>query len=349
MSTYFCPNTQTPLREASNGLVRDDGWGYPYLQGGGNTRIPNFLSAYQPNEMAKRAFEMYDQATSGDFYRNFLDWLFQTFDEDEHSFRQKLAQKLHLKAGDRVLVTGCGLGDDIGPILDIVGETGQVYANDLSPHMVVSATHAHIMQHRFAKNISFSICDATQLPFAQHFFDAAYHFGGINLFSNVKQAIGEMTRVVKPGGRVVFGDEGIAPWLKNTEYAKIAVTNNALWAANAPIDLLPAAASDVNLSWVLGNCFYIIDFQVAAHAPQMNMDVMHKGRRGGSMRTRYFGQLEGVTDASKTFVLQDAAQRGISVHDWLEQVIQEKQRKQADWLFLLPTLQETIPLIPFLV
>lgn len=67
------------------------------------------------------------------------------------------------------------------------------------------------------------------------------------------------------------------------------------------------------------------------------------------MRTRYFGQLEGVTDASKTFVLQDAAQRGISVHDWLEQVIQEKQRKQADWLFLLPTLQETIPLIPFLV
>ena len=193
------------------------------------------------------------------------------------------------------------------------------------------------------------VADALAIPFPDQTFDGLINGFLLRNVVDLPKCLYELRRVVKPGGRVVFGDEGIAPWLKNTEYAKIAVTNNALWAANAPIDLLPAAASDVNLSWVLGNCFYIIDFQVAAHAPQMNMDVMHKGRRGGSMRTRYFGQLEGVTDASKTFVLQDATQRGISVHDWLEQVIQEKQRKQADWLFLLPTLQETIPLIPFLV
>jgi hypothetical protein len=57
------------------------------------------------------------------------------------------------------------------------------------------------------------------------------------------------------------------------------------------------------------------------------MDVMHTGRRGGSMRTRYFGQLEGVTEESKAFVLEDAQRKGISVHDWLEQVIGEKQQR----------------------
>jgi hypothetical protein len=61
----------------------------------------------------------------------------------------------------------------------------------------------------------------------------------------------------------------------------------------------------------------------------MNIDVPNKGRRGGSMRTRYFGQLEGVTEEIKKFVLDDAAKKGISVHDWLEQAIKEKQRQSG--------------------
>ena len=102
------------------------------------------------------------------------------------------------------------------------------------------------------------------------------------------------------------------------------IANNPLWAAQAPIDLLPEHATDVHISWVLGNCFYIIDFQVSDSGPKINVDIMHKGRRGGSMRTRYLGQLEGVTEQSKKFVLEDAAKRGISVHEWLESVINEK-------------------------
>ena len=57
----------------------------------------------------------------------------------------------------------------------------------------------------------------------------------------------------------------------------------------------------------------------------MNIDIPHKGHRGGSMRTRFFGKLEGVSEASKAFVFKDAEKKGISVHEWLEQVIREKQ------------------------
>jgi hypothetical protein len=71
----------------------------------------------------------------------------------------------------------------------------------------------------------------------------------------------------------------------------------------------------------------VIDFEVSDIGPFMNIDVHHKGLRGGSMRTRYFGQLEGVTEESKKFVLEDAKRRGISVHDWLEQVIRNEKKR----------------------
>lgn len=261
----------------------------------------------------------YTQPNSNEIYRNFLDWLFETFNEDEGAFRAKLIEKLKLKKGDRVLVTGCGLGDDIPPILSAIGPDGTVYANDFAAEMV-SGVSSSLAQ----PNVMFSVCDAKILPFPDDFFQAAFHFGGINLFDDVEAAIHEMARVVAPGGRVAFGDEGIAPWLKNTEYGRIAINNNALWAYEAPLDRLPAEALDVYLSWVLGNCFYVIDFEVSESGPFMNLDVKHRGRRGGSMRTRYYGQLEGVSEETKAFVHADAERRGISVHDWLEQMIAEK-------------------------
>lgn len=107
----------------------------------------------------------------------------------------------------------------------------------------------------------------------------------------------------------------------------MAINNNLLWGRFAPIDLLPRNAVDVHLSWVLGNCFYVIDFEVSETGPSIDIDVSHKGCRGGSMRTRYFGQFEGVTEETKKYVIEDAQRKGISVHDWLEQVIREKQKQ----------------------
>jgi SAM-dependent methyltransferase len=253
-------------------------------------------------------------------YRNFLNWLFQTFGEDEPSFRRGHVAKLNLAKGSRVLVTGCGLGDDIPAVVEAIGPDGEIFAQDLSSQMVVAASKL-VASAAAAGKVHFSISDAVSLPFSDDYFDGALHFGGINLFDDIRLAISEMNRVVKPGGRVVFGDEGVAPWLKDEEYGRIAITNNGLWKAEPPIGLLPHNAADVALSWVLGNCFYVIGFTVSDKPPFMNMDVPHKGGRGGSMRTRYFGQLEGVSEDSKRFVLTDAKRQGISVHDWLETAI----------------------------
>lgn len=242
-------------------------------------------------------------------YRNFLKWLFLTFNENETDFRRKLVSDV--KPGNRVLVTGCGHGEDVPAIFD--AGASEVECLDISETMIGAAK-----ENLAGRNVKFHVADACSLSFADASFDLAFHFGGINLYSDVRKGIAEMARVVKDGGRVVFGDEGVAPWLRNTDYGKMAINNNALWSSDAPLGLLPFSATDVSVKWVLGNCFYLVSFTVHRGGPYVNPDVKHAGRRGGSMRTRYYGQLEGVTEETKRRVLESAARENISVHDWLE-------------------------------
>jgi SAM-dependent methyltransferase len=268
---------------------------------------------------------MYDTSEAAAIYRNFLNWLFATFGEDEAAFRQAMIAKLHLKPGSRLLITGCGLGDDVFAALDAFGGSCEVHACDLSPAMVAGTEQA--LQHRAAPQraaVRLSVCDACALPFEDGSFDAAFHFGGINLFPDPARGIAEMTRVVREGGRVVFGDEGVAPWLKDTDYGRMVVANNPLWAADSLIAQLPFAAVNVNLSWLLGNCFYLIDFDKRSAGPKIDPDVPHIGWKGGSMRTRHLGRVEGITPELKERLYTFARRSGRSVHELLEAAIADK-------------------------
>ena len=268
---------------------------------------------------------MYDASDSAAIYRNFLDWLYATFNEDEAQFRRSLIDRLHLKKGQRVLVTGCGLGDDVLAMLDAFGSDCQVVATDLSTEMMAGTARA--LESRTAAEqavVELHACDACQLPWADCTFDAAFHFGGINLFDDQKLGVAEMARVVKEGGRVVFGDEGVAPWLKDTDYGKMVVTNNPLWAADSLIAQLPFSAVNVQQSWVLGNCFYMIEFDKRSAGPKIDPDIHHKGWKGGSMRTRHLGRVEGITPELKDRLQAFARKSGMSVHELLESAVAQK-------------------------
>jgi SAM-dependent methyltransferase len=159
------------------------------------------------------------------------------------------------------------------------------------------------------------------LPFRNDFFDAALHFGGINLFPDKQMAIKEMDRVVRPGGRIVIGDEGVAPWLKGTDQANILVHNTSLYANKPPLDLLPVTVREVDLSWELSNSFFVVSFTVSRDPLPFDIDVPHVGRRGGSMRTRFYGQLEGVDPCLKTEVFDEAERQKVSRVELIERLL----------------------------
>lgn len=251
-------------------------------------------------------------------YDRGMEVLFQTFATDEPTVREQLTGLLGLRAGARVLETGCGTGRDT---VHLAAKAGAVYATDLSADMIQAGRARLADAGLGADRVHLLVSDATRLPFADAFFDAAYHFGGINLFADIKGGIAEMARVVKPGGKVVFGDEGLAPWLAESDFGRILVNSNPLYRYQPPVAVLPVTARDVACRWIMNGAFYVIDFTVGEGEPFLDLDLPFPGWRGGSHRTRYYGKLDGVAPELRQQVVDAAGRAGLSITDWLEQTL----------------------------
>ncbi|MCS6851303.1 MAG: class I SAM-dependent methyltransferase [Gemmataceae bacterium] len=57
------------------------------------------------------------------------------------------------------------------------------------------------------RGLFLALAEGEHLPFADQTFDAALCVGGFNFFTDPVAALAEMSRVVKPGGRIVVADE----------------------------------------------------------------------------------------------------------------------------------------------
>ncbi|MGH1355283.1 MAG: class I SAM-dependent methyltransferase [Thalassovita sp.] len=272
--------------------------------------ILDLLGHHAPDDDASAASNaaMYEGVAAADIYRNFLDWLFATFHENEELFRARCLSEMGAVSGKRVLIIGCGLGEDVAVTRDLVGPDGVVHAQDLSRTCVELTAKANP-----ASNVFCSVSDAQALPYRDGVFDAVYHTGGINLFGDIPGALSEMARVCKLGGVIVFGDESIAPHLRQTEYGRMFLSNNPLWGADLPLQHLPVGARDIRVSYVLGNCFYLIRFTNADGPPSVDIDVPHLGYRGGSVRSRHFGVVEGIDVDLKRALYDRAQQENTSV------------------------------------
>lgn len=262
--------------------------------------------------------EMYDKDSSIKIYRNFLEWLFATFKEDEGTFRKSCLARFGNLNSKKILITSCGLGEDILAAAELIGKDGVVHAQDLSQKFVEVSS-----QNNSLENVFINVSDALSLPYCDNYFDVVYHFGGINLFGDINLAISEMERVCKVGGQVMFGDESVAMHLRNSDYGKMFIKNNSLWSEELPLSHLPLSASNIDISYVLGNCFYLIKFTKSNGLPSVDIDVPHIGYRGGSVRKRYFGVLEGIEESLRSALYEKAKANQTSVSDIVEGLVKK--------------------------
>lgn len=266
--------------------------------------------------------EDYAPAAAAEIHDRALEWLLKAHGVSEPSFRDELLSPLKLQPGMRVLVTGVGAGNDLPAIAKMISPGGSIFALDVSDSMLRAAIER---VGTFVKAggipIEYSLGDAVSLPFSSATFDAVYHFGGINLFSDIPRSVVEMDRVAKDGGRVVFGDEGLADWLMNAEIGRILLTNNPLYRFRPPLSSLPETAREVSLTWLINNCYYLIAFTSTKRPLKVDLDLEHQGIRGGSLRTRFFGQVEGINPAVKESVYAYAKSQNISRVKALERLL----------------------------
>lgn len=316
---FVSPDDHEALSRRENSLVTASGVSYPIIDG-----IPDFVGAQDSAPAFADHQEFY--RSRADEYDRGNDVTFRMLLCEEAAERNAMIDELRLSANARVLEIGCGTCRDT---VHLLARGASVCAGDLSREMLVvgrqrlSANKADQSRARLFQG------DAMRLPFADDTFDAAFHFGGLNLFPDIRRALKEMTRVVRPGGRIAAGDEGVAPWLSGTQFAAILKNSNPLFGHSPPLDCLPASARDASCRWVLNGAFYLIAFTVGAGEPELDLDIRFPGKRGGSHRTRFFGKLEGVSPELREQVLARAAQEGTPVTDWLETTLQAALTKNS--------------------
>ncbi len=196
ISLLRCPETGQKLELRGGALVREDGKVFPCPGGIASLVYPETL---QDTDASWNRF--YDAlAPFYDFSERILGRLLTGVDMVKG--RAEIAALAGLEPGSQVLEVSPGPGVFHPLLRKALGHSSRIASADLSLNMLRECRRRH-----GDLDIALIQANALHLPFADESFDALFHFGGVNLFSDPDQALSEFVRVVRKGGRIVWGDE----------------------------------------------------------------------------------------------------------------------------------------------
>jgi len=122
-----------------------------------------------------------------------------------HAWRTRTVQLSGAQSGDKVLDCATGTGDLALEFKEQVGDDGYVLGTDFCKEMIEHAPDKAAEQNLV---VDFEVADAMNLPYESDRFDIASIAFGIRNVDDPVQALKEMGRVVKPGGKVVVLEFG---------------------------------------------------------------------------------------------------------------------------------------------
>ena len=113
-----------------------------------------------------------------------------------------------VREGSRVLDVASGSGDLAAAFAKRAGASGEVWMTDINAAMLAVGRDKLIDAGVFPP---LALCDAEKLPFRDDAFDCVSVAFGLRNMTHKEQALAEMARVAKPGGRVLVL-EFSRPW-----------------------------------------------------------------------------------------------------------------------------------------
>lgn len=122
-----------------------------------------------------------------------------------HAWRSRTVQLSEADLGHHVLDCATGTGDLALEFKEKVGAEGYVLGTDFCKEMIA---HAPEKARQHDLKVDFEVADAMDLPYENDRFDISSIAFGIRNVDDPVQALKEMGRVVRPGGKVVVLEFG---------------------------------------------------------------------------------------------------------------------------------------------
>lgn len=120
-----------------------------------------------------------------------------------HRWRERAADRAELEPGMSALDVCCGTGDLAFELQRRVGPEGRVIGSDFSERMLDLAREKGAAR-KGEQTPRFEWADALELPYDDGSFDAVTVGFGVRNLADLDRGIKELTRVLKPGGRLVI-------------------------------------------------------------------------------------------------------------------------------------------------
>jgi demethylmenaquinone methyltransferase/2-methoxy-6-polyprenyl-1,4-benzoquinol methylase len=107
-----------------------------------------------------------------------------------------------IRRGDRVLDLAGGTGDIAALLKPVVGETGEIVVGDINAAML-EVGRDRLTDRGLVSGLRWAQLNAEALPFPDNSFDAVTMAFGLRNVSDKDQALADIHRVLKPGGRLL--------------------------------------------------------------------------------------------------------------------------------------------------
>lgn len=115
------------------------------------------------------------------------------------AMKRQTIDSLRLASGSSVVEIGCGIGRDAEAMAALVGRDGRVVGLDASQALIDQARER---TRPLGLPLEFQVGDAHALAFPDNSFDAARVDRVLQHLAEPMQAVREMVRVVRPGGKI---------------------------------------------------------------------------------------------------------------------------------------------------
>ncbi len=150
-------------------------------------------------------FNTVDQTDNPDFFIKFVDEGNSL--ESTQACKRIMCSRLNIERDQSILDVGCGTGDDVISLAELVGNRGHVAGVDSSEKMITEARKRLELRRREKPlPVEFHLGNGHHLDFANNTFDCTRAERLLMHVDDPSKAIAEMVRVTRPGGRIVVFD-----------------------------------------------------------------------------------------------------------------------------------------------